>query len=117
MRQVASALQKAADLGIVHRDIKPENIMIASSGEVKVADFGLARLSNAEDPSNLTQIGFTMGTPLYMSPEQVEGRPLDPRSDIYSFGVTCYHMLSGEAPFRGETALGVAIRGGPRGAP
>jgi serine/threonine-protein kinase len=110
VRQVASALHKAAEHGIVHRDIKPENIMLAASGEVKVADFGLARLYNKDDAANLTQVGITMGTPLYMSPEQVEGRPLDPRSDIYSLGVTCYQMLAGEPPFRGDTVLSVAVQ-------
>ncbi|HKD35981.1 MAG TPA: serine/threonine-protein kinase, partial [Pirellulales bacterium] len=110
MRQTAAALAKAADQGIVHRDIKPENIMLTRAGEVKVADFGLARITGEGDSLNLTQTGMTMGTPLYMSPEQVEGRPLDPRSDIYSFGVTCYHVLAGEPPFRGETALSVALQ-------
>ncbi|HEX3654777.1 MAG TPA: protein kinase [Pirellulales bacterium] len=108
-RQVALALEKAAACGIVHRDIKPENIMITREGEVKVADFGLARLSGASE-LNLTQVGVTMGTPLYMSPEQVEGRRVDPRSDLYSFGVTCYQMLAGEPPFKGDTALSVAIQ-------
>ncbi|HEV3416449.1 MAG TPA: serine/threonine-protein kinase [Pirellulales bacterium] len=110
MRQVAAALAKAADQGIVHRDIKPENIMLTKAGEVKVADFGLARITSEGDSLNLTQTGITMGTPLYMSPEQVEGRQLDPRSDIYSFGVTCYQMLAGQPPFRGETALSVAVQ-------
>jgi serine/threonine-protein kinase len=111
MRQVASALVKAAEQGVVHRDIKPENIMLTAGGEVKVADFGLARLTGSAGAANdLTQIGITLGTPLYMSPEQVEGKSLDPRSDIYSFGVTCYHMLSGSPPFAGETALGVAVQ-------
>lgn len=110
MRQVAAALCKAAEQGIIHRDIKPENIMLAASGEVKVADFGLARVSGQGGTLNLTQAGVTMGTPLYMSPEQVEGKPLDSRSDIYSFGVTCYHMLAGEPPFRGDTALSVALQ-------
>jgi serine/threonine-protein kinase len=109
VRQVALALEKAAERGIVHRDIKPENIMLGRSGEVKVADFGLARLADNRG-LNLTQVGITMGTPLYMSPEQVEGRAVDPRSDIYSLGVTCYHVLSGEPPFRGETALAVAVQ-------
>src|SRR5437763_79848 len=77
---------------------------------VKVADFGLARLLDDRAQVNLTQVGITMGTPLYMSPEQVEGRAIDPRSDIYSLGVTSFHMLSGETPFRGETALSVAIQ-------
>jgi hypothetical protein len=84
--------------------------MLTSAGEVKVADFGLARMSRVGDRTDLTQIGMTMGTPLYMSPEQVEGKPLDPRSDIYSFGVTCYHVLSGSPPFVGDTALNLALQ-------
>ena len=110
MRQGAAALWKAAQNGIIHRDIKPENIMLSGAGEVKVADFGLARISRDDDALHLTQVGVTMGTPLYMSPEQVEGKSLDPRSDLYSFGVTCYHMLAGEPPFQGETALAVAVQ-------
>jgi serine/threonine-protein kinase len=113
LRQVTAALAKAASEGIVHRDIKPENIMLARSGEVKVADFGLARVQNnhsAVDVASLTQVGVTMGTPLYMSPEQIEGRPLDSRSDIYSLGVTAYHMLSGQPPFTGESPLAVAVQ-------
>ncbi len=110
MRQVASALHRAGSRGIIHRDIKPENIMLARTGEVKVADFGLARVMGNGEAMNLTQVGITMGTPLYMSPEQVEGKQLDPRSDIYSLGVTCYHMLAGIPPFRGETALAIAMQ-------
>ncbi len=110
IRQVAAALAKAAEHGVVHRDIKPENIMITPAGEVKVADFGLARVLNEGEKTNLTQTGITLGTPLYMSPEQIEGRPLDHRSDLYSLGVTCYHMLTGSPPFYGETALGVAVQ-------
>ena len=85
-------------------------MLFRSSGEVKVADFGLARIGAGDEALKLTQVGITMGTPLYMSPEQVEGRPLDPRSDIYSLGVTCYHMLAGKPPFRGDTALSVALQ-------
>src|SRR5262245_50299938 len=110
VRQVAAALHKAAEQNIIHRDIKPENIMVTPSGEVKVADFGLARVGLDGEALNLTQVGITMGTPLYMSPEQVEGRPVDPRSDLYSFGVTCYHMLAGHPPFDGPTALNVAVQ-------
>jgi serine/threonine-protein kinase len=111
MRQVAAALQRAGELGIVHRDIKPENILLTRRGEVKVADFGLSRCFAGGQPAlNLTQPGVTMGTPLYMSPEQVQGQPVDPRSDIYSFGVTCYHMLAGDPPFRGQTALELALQ-------
>jgi len=109
LRQVAAALQKAGQQGIIHRDIKPENIMLAASGEVKVADFGLAR-TTANGGVDLTQIGMTMGTPLYMSPEQIQGRPLDHRSDIYSLGVTTYEMLAGRPPFEADTPLGVAVQ-------
>jgi serine/threonine-protein kinase len=110
MRQVTSALSTAADAGIVHRDIKPENILMTRRGDVKVADFGLAQLAKTGDAVDLTQDGVTMGTPLYMSPEQISGKPLDSRSDIYSFGVTCYHMLSGRPPFHGQTGMLVAAR-------
>jgi tRNA A-37 threonylcarbamoyl transferase component Bud32 len=110
LRQAAAGLGRAAQAGIVHRDIKPENILLTRDGEVKVADFGLARQLGGEKPLNLTQEGVTMGTPLYMSPEQVEGKALDDRSDLYSLGVTAYHMLTGAPPFRGESALGVAVQ-------
>ena len=76
---------------------------------MKVTDFGLARLAQSERV-NLTQDGITMGTPLYMSPEQINGRDLDARTDIYSFGVTCYHLLAGRPPFRGETAMSLAVK-------
>lgn len=111
MRQVAAALQRASELGIVHRDIKPENILLNRKGEVKVADFGLSRcFAGEQQPLNLTQSGVTMGTPLYMSPEQVQGQDIDPRTDIYSLGVTSYHMLTGEPPYQGKTAFEVAMQ-------
>jgi len=110
MRQVTAALNAAAEKGIVHRDIKPENIMITSRKLIKVADFGLAQIAQSDERVHLTQVGTTMGTPLYMSPEQVNGKPLDQRSDIYSLGVTCYHLISGRPPFHGETALSIAIK-------
>jgi len=106
MRQVAAALKASGRAGIVHRDIKPENILVTKKGEVKVADFGLAQLGENTEGRE----GVTMGTPLYMSPEQVSGRELDPRSDIYSFGVTCYQLLCGEPPFRGTTAVQIAMQ-------
>lgn len=111
MRQVADALQRAGELHIIHRDIKPENILITRKGEVKVADFGLSRVFETSGvPLNLTQSGVSMGTPLYMSPEQVEGKTVDQRSDIYSFGVTCYHMFAGVPPFRGTSPFEVALQ-------
>jgi tRNA A-37 threonylcarbamoyl transferase component Bud32 len=111
MAQVASALERASELGIIHRDIKPENILLTRKGEVKVADFGLSRcFAEAGPAAHLTQSGITMGTPLYMSPEQVESRPVDHRTDIYSLGVTCYHMFAGTPPFRGQSPLEVAYQ-------
>jgi eukaryotic-like serine/threonine-protein kinase len=109
LRQVVAALCKASEAGIVHRDLKPENIMLSHSGEVKVADFGLARVESA-DAKSLTEVGVTMGTPLYMSPEQIEGRHVDARSDLYSLGVTCYHLLAGTPPHVGDTALAIAVQ-------
>ena len=106
MRQVAAALKASGKAGIVHRDIKPENILVTKKGEVKVADFGLAQLGDGGNQSS----GVTMGTPLYMSPEQVSGRELDPRSDVYSFGVTCYQLPCWEPPFRGTTAVQIAMQ-------
>ncbi len=107
-----AGLGKAAQEGIVHRDIKPDNILLGDDGEVKVADFGLARVNDPAGTKNtaLTQAGMTLGTPLYMSPEQAQGKPLDHRSDMYSLGITAYHALTGQPPFRGETALAVAIQ-------
>lgn len=111
MRQVAAALQRASEIGIVHRDIKPENILLTRKAEVKVTDFGLSRYAAADaQPLHLTQSGMTLGTPLYMSPEQVHGRAVDHRSDIYSLGITSYHLLTGQPPFRGNTAFEVAIQ-------
>jgi len=110
IRQIAAALQRASESGIVHRDIKPENVLISRKTEVKVADFGLSRCFATDEPLHLTQTGVTMGTPLYMSPEQVQGQTDDPRSDIYSLGVTSYHLLAGEPPFRGVTAFEVALQ-------
>lgn len=107
LAQVGSALARAAQHGIVHRDIKPENLLVTPAGEVKVADFGLARvLSSAVD---LTQEGMTLGTPLYMSPEQGQGGAVDSRSDLYSLGATIYHLLVGHPPFTGPTPVSVVM--------
>jgi serine/threonine-protein kinase len=109
MRQIAAALHQAGKQKVVHRDIKPENILLTPTGEVKVADFGLARVISG-DRLDLTQVGMTMGTPLYMSPEQVEGKSIDQRSDIYSLGVTAYFMLVGHPPFSADSPLGIAVQ-------
>ncbi|MGC8639656.1 MAG: protein kinase domain-containing protein [Isosphaeraceae bacterium] len=109
MRQAGLAVGAAGEVGLVHRDIKPENILLTRKGRVKVADFGLCRDTGA-DRMHVTQPGTTLGTPLYMSPEQAQGRALDHRSDLYSLGVTFYHMLTGEPPFRAETAIALALK-------
>ncbi len=109
MRQAGQAIGVAGEVGLVHRDIKPENILLTRKGRVKVADFGLCR-DLASDRLHVTQPGTTMGTPLYMSPEQAQGRALDHRSDLYSLGVTFYHMLTGEPPFRADSAVAVAMK-------
>jgi eukaryotic-like serine/threonine-protein kinase len=107
LAQVGSALARAADRGVVHRDIKPENLLVTRAGEVKVADFGLARI--ASENLELTQTGMTIGTPLYMSPEQGEGHAVDIRSDLYSLGATAYHLLAGRPPYGGPTAMSVVL--------
>ncbi len=109
LAQVGSALKRAAEQGVVHRDIKPENLLVTPAGELKVADFGLARVLSAADDLDLTQDGTTLGTPLYMSPEQAEGRAVDTRSDLYSLGATLYHLLAGRPPFGGATSVAVAM--------
>lgn len=106
--QVLAALRKSESSQIVHRDIKPENIMLTVDGDVKVADFGLARSHIGDDPK-LTRAGTTLGTPMYMSPEQIQGEDVDIRSDLYSLGVTLFHMLAGIPPFIAETPLALAM--------
>ena len=112
LKAVGSALQAASEVGITHRDIKPENIMRSSRGDIKVADFGLARLGGDSDATraNLTQAGLTMGTPRYMSPEQVQGKVADVRSDLYSLGVTMYHLVAGQPPFDADEPLALAVK-------
>jgi len=107
LAQVGAALVRAADRGVVHRDIKPENLLLTRAGEVKVADFGLARVIT--ENLELTQAGTTLGTPLYMSPEQGEGRVVDARSDLYSLGATVYHLMAGRPPFHGPTSVSVVM--------
>lgn len=93
-----AGLQFSHERGVVHRDIKPANIMMTRDGQVKIADFGIARIES----SSMTQAGTIMGTPAYMSPEQFMGQTVDPRTDIYSTGVVLYQMLTGERPFEGS---------------
>ncbi len=109
MRQAGAAVGAAGEVGLVHRDIKPENLLLTRKGQVKVADFGLCRDLDS-DQHHITQTGITLGTPLYMSPEQARGHAMDHRSDLYSLGVTYYHLLAGQPPFRAETALALAMK-------
>ncbi|MDQ2669908.1 MAG: protein kinase [Gemmatimonadota bacterium] len=111
-REVADALHGAHEHGIVHRDIKPENILL-SGGHALVADFGIARALGAAEEAGgrLTETGITLGTPMYMSPEQASGdRALDARTDIYSLGCVLYEMLAGEPPFTGPTAQAILAK-------
>ncbi|MGI6401556.1 MAG: protein kinase domain-containing protein [Thermoguttaceae bacterium] len=113
MEQVAQALKCASDFNLVHSDVKPENIILDPSGVIHVVDFGLARPIEANGATwidaSMNKTGVTLGTPLYMSPEQARGEKLDSRSDIYSLGVTAFQMLTGEALFSGASPLAVVL--------
>lgn len=104
--QLLSAVQYAHEHGVIHRDIKSQNIMVDQDGRVRVTDFGIAR---AGDPS-MTEVGSVLGTAQYLAPEQAKGQPADERSDIYAVGIVLYEMLTGGVPFRGDSAVSVALK-------
>jgi len=116
--QVADALDYAHRAGVIHRDVKPANILVADGDRVKVADFGIAKAAieaaedsgSSFDANDLTQSGAIVGTAKYLSPEQVNGEPVDGRSDVYALGVVLYEMLCGQVPFTGETDVAVAVQ-------
>ncbi len=104
---VAEGLVEAHRLGVIHRDLKPQNIMIDKQGNAQIMDFGIA---HSTEGKGITKEGMIIGTPAYMSPEQVDGQETDRRSDIYSLGIILYEMLAGRVPFEGETSLSVAVK-------
>ena len=106
-RQILNAARFAHRKGIVHRDLKPQNVLIDDEGRARVADFGIAR---AGENSDITATGSVMGTAQYLSPEQAQGKPTTPRSDIYSIGVILYEALTGRVPFEGDSAVAVALK-------
>ena len=106
-REICGALSTAHEQGIVHRDVKPENVMITHQGRVKLMDFGIAKIQRV---TSMTQTGMFMGSPSYMSPEQIRGRDIDHRSDVYSLGVLLYELLTGRLPFTGSSTADIAMR-------
>ena len=109
-KQICQGLEAAHQQGVVHRDIKPQNILILiESGEVKIMDFGIARVSTVGGASSLTTAGTVVGTPDYMPPEQAQGETADFRSDIYSMGVLLFEMFTGRLPFPGDTPVAVIM--------
>ncbi|HEY1548403.1 MAG TPA: serine/threonine-protein kinase [Kofleriaceae bacterium] len=106
LQQVCSGLEAAHQAGVIHRDLKPGNVLVGERGAVKLIDFGLATTLVGE---NLTATGAILGTPHYMAPEQVRGKPVDARSDVYSLGALAYHLVTGRPPFTGENAIAVGF--------
>jgi serine/threonine protein kinase len=116
--QVAEALSEAHSRGVIHRDIKPQNVIVTPRGQVKVLDFGLARMTQSERPSDpeartetqLTEEGYIVGTVAYMSPEQLRGVLVDSRSDIFSLGVLLYECAAGSPPFTGNSNIEISSK-------
>jgi len=105
-RQVCEGLAEAHHLGVVHRDLKPQNIMVDEDGNARIMDFGIARSLKGK---GITGVGVMIGTPEYMSPEQIEGKEVDQRSDIYSLGIILYEMVTGRVPFEGDTPFTIGV--------
>ena len=106
--QLARALKHAHEHGVIHRDIKPENVLLAADDSFVLADFGIAKL--VDSSTSITELGTSVGTPYYMSPEQAQANSVDQRSDLYSLGVVLYEMVTGVVPYEATTAIGVALK-------
>ncbi|MBL8613332.1 MAG: serine/threonine protein kinase, partial [Myxococcales bacterium] len=112
-KQVCRSLREAHQIGVIHRDLKPANIFLVEHGDekdyVKVLDFGLVKNLNEKPDDQLTQTGLFMGSPKYMAPEQIQGNPVDARTDIYSLGIILYEMLTGKVPFDRTTSVSILM--------
>jgi eukaryotic-like serine/threonine-protein kinase len=106
LQQIGAGLEAAHQAGVIHRDLKPSTVLIGERGAVKVIDFGLATTLVGDQ---LTATGAILGTPHYMAPEQVRGKPVDARTDIYAFGALAYHLVTGRPPFAGDNAIAIGF--------
>ena len=106
LQQIATGLEAAHSAGVIHRDLKPSNVLVGERGAVKIIDFGLATTAMGE---GLTATGAILGTPHYMAPEQVRGKPVDARTDIYALGALAYHLVTGRPPFSGDNAIAIGF--------
>lgn len=106
LKQVGAGLEAAHNAGVIHRDLKPSNVLIGERGAVKIIDFGLATTAVGD---GLTATGAILGTPHYMAPEQVRGKPVDARTDVYAFGALAYHLVCGRPPFSGDNAIAIGF--------
>jgi serine/threonine-protein kinase len=106
LQQIAAGLEAAHQAGVIHRDLKPSNILVGERGKIKIIDFGLATTAFGD---GLTATGAILGTPHYMAPEQVRGKPVDVRSDIYALGALAYHLVCGRPPFAGDNPIAIGF--------